>query len=248
MGDEIAYGNLGDKNAFVAQISVHTSTGLDMNLEPTIAAIQKRYNARGPFLPETLPDDIWNKLSVLKERNVTLHVFRNKNEVTALATLTGEGMREVHSQRAFRAELSQWMINSYSSRKDGIPGYAMLAPGFMSIFLPWIIRTFNMGKVLAKLNTKAITSAPAIGIVTSEADTPKEWLEVGRLFGRASLLLNTYDIYTSIFVASIEIPRLRTALKEQFHLSVLPQFTFAFGYPKIILRQSPRLPLESRLI
>jgi hypothetical protein len=91
-------------------------------------------------------------------------------------------------------------------------------------------------------------SAPAIGIISSEHDTPTEWISTGMLFQRASLLLNTYGIRTSIFVASVEIPHLRKKLTDRFRLAMIPQFTFAIGYPKIILRQSPRHEPKNRII
>ncbi len=240
-------GNLTNPKDPIAVVSVHTSLGTKNELLPSILAIENRFNARGPFLKTIVSDEILQFVkNFTLEGGVTLDLLiGNKSKY---AELTGEGMREAHSIRSFRREISHWMISNYSSRKDGIPGHTMLAPGMLSIVLPKIIGTFNMGKLLAKLNAKSINSSAGIVVLSSTEDTPPFWLKVGIEFQRISLYLNSHGIFTSVYVASIEIPKIRTRLKADLNIVNYPQFTFAFGFPKFNLRQSPRFSPSERMI
>ena len=248
MFDAIELHNEIRANSPVASINYHRSSGVDSLLTPTMQAIEERFNARGPFLPKEVPTDLLHQASVLCEEDVSAELTGERAAIAEFAALTAEGMRAAHSNKKFRKEIASWITHNYSSKKDGIPGYTMLMPGPVSLLLPFVIGTFNMGTVLAKLNTNSINSASGIGIIYSKQDEPLAWLRTGMLFERISLLMNSRGVRTSIFVASIEMPEIRPKLRKEFALQGLPQFTFAFGYPKVTLRQSPRLTPGERMV
>jgi hypothetical protein len=235
-------------NDHIAKISIQPSRGTDPSLLPLVVAIEGRWNARGPFLSKPVPNDVLKHVGTMHEGDVRAVFSVEGESINHLAMLTGEGMREAHKKPAFRRELSRWMISNYSNKKEGIPGYSMLAPNLLSVVLPWIVGTFNMGPVLATLNKKSITSASGVGVIFSTKDSTSAWLNTGRLFQRISLYLNAEGIRTSIFVASIETPHLRLQLGEKYPQQGLPQFTFAFGYPKITPGQSPRHAPRARMV
>lgn len=245
MFDELRMGDLSNVEMPVAEFFVHPSSGVDDALRPLIVAIQERFNARGPFLSKKIPDDAMSAVRGMAEGSAEVVLTTDPRSIDAVASLTAEGMRKAHADPAFHRELSRWMTSNYSKRKDGIPGYSMLAPGPLSLMLPWIVGTFDTGPLLAKLNTKAIGSAPAVGVIKTAEDTLRAWLDTGRLFERISLRFNVDGVRTSIYVASVETAELRPKVEAHFAPGCFPQFVFAAGYPKVTLRQSPRLdPLE----
>ncbi|OGZ13678.1 MAG: hypothetical protein A2948_03225 [Candidatus Lloydbacteria bacterium RIFCSPLOWO2_01_FULL_54_18] len=248
MFESTGIGGLTDLTAPVARLNLHSSRGTIADLLPTVKAMAGRFNARGPSLAKPLPDELSSRLIALIEGDARLHLFTDKDDRAQCAELTARGMRIAHADKAFRAELSHWMVSNYSARKDGIPGYAMLAPGPLSLVLPRLIRTFNMGPLLAKLNTQSILSAPAVGVITTSFDTPRAWLDTGRLFERASLLTNAQGAKTSVFVAAIESPELRKELGAMVGSDLLPQFLFTLGFPLYTLPLSPRHPPSERMV
>ncbi|KKU79589.1 MAG: hypothetical protein UY04_C0006G0021 [Parcubacteria group bacterium GW2011_GWA2_47_7] len=231
----------------IATLTLHPSTDKDAFLFPFMQAIERRFNARGPFVKKMIPSDLMRTIIEVTEPGVTIQVITDDTQLLTFASLTGEGMRVAHRDPKFREELAKWMINNYSKKKDGIPGYTMLAPGLLSLILPTIIGKFNMGGLLSKLNYASISSSSGTIIFSSE-ERPSSWVHVGIAYARISLILNAYSVFTSVFVASIEMPEIRTHLKELLQIAGLPQFACVFGYPKITLRQSPRIPPEDRMI
>jgi hypothetical protein len=239
----------GSEHGPVATVYVRVGETPDMSFAPLMRSIAERFNARGPFISKKIPDDVEHEILALPlEDDIQLFVM-DDNQKNSYASLTAEGMRKVHSDKEFRAELSRWVVQNYSLRKDGIPGYTMLVPGPFSLILPWMLRTFNLGSILALLNTKSILSSSRASLLISKEDSPTAWLATGRSFERISLLLATHGIRTSIYVASVEVPELREKLGALEGIrNGFPQFAFTFGYPKVELRQSPRFSPEERLI
>lgn len=245
MLESVTIGDLDDNKAPVAIVALHESTNTDQSLAPLVAAIEKRFNARGPFLQKEISEKILATLSENDNSMASSFFLTQKQDVAKFAELTARGMRHVHQIKNFRAEIARWMHNNYSSKKIGIPGYSMLAPGVISLFLPWLIKTFNCGKILAFLNTKSITSAPLVVVLATPKDDRAAWLATGQRFTQIALRATAEGLRPSIFVASIEIPELRTELQTHLKTTLFPQFTFAVGFPKIMLSQTPReMPQE----
>jgi len=237
---------LSDKKP-IAIFMVHRSTGTDETLLQTICAIEGRFNARGPFLKKEIPHALLRGIEEASEPGISFAILTEHADIMRFADLTGEGMRVAHRVPEFRGEIAKWMINNYSKKKEGIPGYTMLAPGLLSLILPSLIGRFNLGGVLSKLNHLSIASSSGV-IIFSSKDSPSSWVHVGMLFARMSLSLNVENIRTSVYVASIEMPDIRSRLKELLPTDEMPQFACAFGYPKVTLRQSPRHEPKDRMI
>lgn len=230
-----------------AVIALHTSEGVDDTFHESILAITSRFNARGPFKPRSVSADLLRKVESTTEEGVQLSILTEKEKMQTFASLTGEGMRSAHDDKNFRGEIASWLRSNYSQRKDGIPGYAMLAGGLLSLCLPLIIKHFNMGSLLAKLNKKSITSSSGV-LVFSSSDTPLAWVKVGMLFARVSLMLNSKGVYSSIYVASIEMPSTREKLEHFLSVNASPQFACSFGYPEIMLPPTPRFEPRERVL
>lgn len=235
------------ENKPIAIFTVHRSTGTDEMLLPTMHAIESRFNARGPFLKKEIPLALLHGLKAASEPSVSFAILTDHAHIMRFADLTGEGMRVAHRIPEFRGEIAKWMINNYSKKNEGIPGYTMLAPGLLSLILPTLIGRFNLGGILSKLNHLSIASSSGV-LVFSSKDTPSNWVHVGMLFARMSLALNVEYIHTSVYCASIEMPDIRVRLKDLLPTDEAPQFACAFGYPKIMLRQSPRHEPKDRMI
>lgn len=233
----------------VATLYLKAPEGRDESLGVLMNAMAGRFNARGPFHKKEIPPKVAEGLRNLAcEDDVLLSVLSGTRQ-EEFARLTARGMRVIHCDREFRNELSGWIRNNYSAKSDGIPGYTMLAPGLLSLVLPYMIRFFNMGSLLSTLNKKSIMGASGACLLFTPGDSPAEWFSVGMSFERISLFLATHDIRTSVFVASVEVPETRSELAVIAGVSnVVPQFAFAFGYPIHNFSPTPRINPNKRLI
>jgi hypothetical protein len=214
-------------------------------------AIPKRFNARGLFKSQPVSPQVLAKLTALNAEygpEVKLHLVTRPADIKALGELTAEGLRRAYHRPAFRAEIAGWIRYNASSERDGIPGSSLRMNTPLSFVMPWLMRNVDIGSKLAKLNVMSLSSAPLICVYTAAANTPLQFLNVGRLAERVMLEANVADMKTSIFVASIEIDTLYQDVQNIIKTTDIPQFLMCVGYINTPQGNTPRVPLESRLV
>ncbi len=250
--NSVEYGPFKNKEQ-VAVISFKNYTGDNNNqYEKIINTITKRINARGVFSSDSVPNDLLNTISSITRDylldGINLHWVKDKTKIVTLASLTADGLRIAYLKPSFRREMSQWMNNSLTQKKEGIPGYALKMPLFLSFIIPTLVRWFNIGDFLAKKNYVSLSSAPLIAVITSKNENPSIWLKVGRLAERLMLEFQSAGWQTSIFVAAIEMSDLYREVQKIIPTDNLPQFLFAVGKVDSLHKQTPRHALEEKII
>ena len=214
--------------------------------------IVKRVNARGLFSPEPVPDNIINsinsKIGNYLTNGIKLHLVTDENKITKLARLTAEGLRAAYHRSTFRREMSRWMHSSLTTKKDGLPGYALRMPLLASFILPTLVKWFDLGILLSKLNYRSFSSAPLVVAITASNDNPNTWLDVGRLGERLMLEFNNLGWQTSIFVAAVEMGNFYQRVQKIINTDQIPQFLFVIGKIDKLHKPTPRHKLPRKLI
>ena len=236
-------------DSLIAEVYFQEKGERNLDLNYFVDTIPRRVNARGLFESNSLPESIQAEiLSLKKDGRIRIDFITNKEKIKKLAAVTVDGLRLAYKKPAFRKEMSGWMQNSLSGKKIGLPGYSLRVPFILSFIIPTLVRFFDISPLLAKLNYKSMASAPFICLFSSEESNPSVWFEVGRMTQRCMLHLNSKDIRTSIFVASIEMGDLYRRVQEVAGISLRPQFLFCAGCMKDVQKHSPRRSLEDKLI
>jgi hypothetical protein len=218
-----------------------------------IDTIPKRINSRGVFKDEAVDLVLLNEIVDSAKHDGYLDILKikfidNKDDIVKLAHLTAKGLEHAYLRKTFRKEMYRWMNNSLTRKKEGIPGYALRMPFLASFVLPTVVRFFNIGKLLAKLNYKSISSVPLITIITAKENNPEVWLKTGRLVERLMLDINSKGLQTSIFVASIEMGDLYKKVQEILFTDEIPQFLFVIGKVDSMHKPTPRHRLQEKII
>ena len=182
------------------------------------------------------------------ENDIQVHFIKEKNDVKKIAELTQLGMKIAHSNKDFRQEMSRWIVNNYTRRRDGMIGYSMNMPGPISLLVSKVVRFFNMGKIMGKLNYMSVSSAPLICVFTAPDLKTETWLKIGRLVERLTLELQKENFSTSIYLASVEMGDLYKEIQNILKTSSLPQFVFASGFMDKTFKTTPRHELEEKLL
>lgn len=219
-------------------------------LNPLVVAIRKRVNARGVFEQRNIPRNVEEKFSSSARAfpKLELKMVKESVKIEKLGRLTAEGLKIAYNSRSFRREMSKWLNSNFSKRKEGIPGYALRIPTFLSIIFPFLVRYFNIGKRVGFLNFKSISSAPLISIIGGKENSPREWLDVGQLAQRIILEAWSAGLRTSIFVAAIEVSDLYKEVKRVAGMNSVPQLLVAIGYMKFQHRLTPRHSIDEKII
>jgi len=233
----------------VAEIEFLDSGAGDHSLEQFVDAIPARTNARGRFNKRGAESDVFERLAMLKfPDGLQANYIIDTASIQELARLTGEGIKVAYRSAAFRREMSAWMHSNTSGKKDGLLGYSLRMPLLLSFIIPTLVRHFNIGGLLAKLNVKSLGSAPFVAVISASKDSKLLWVQTGELAERIMLELTARGLKTSIFAAAIEMGSFAGDIQKLLNLNLTPQFLFAGGYMSYEMKKSPRHPLQEKLI
>ncbi len=245
---QISYGPFEEKNK-LAEITLIKSSASIGDLNKTLFnTIPNRVNARGVFDNTKIPRNILEKAEVLNtNKDLSIDILEDKKDIAKIAELTALAIKDAYNSKGFRKEMSNWMNNNLSTKKEGLPGYSLKMPLLVSLFIPILIRYFNMGSFIAKLNIKSISSAPTV-MVFSSKDGPTFWMEVGRLAERIMLYIQSTGYQTSIYVGSIEIGDRYKEVEKMTKSENRPQFILLIGKIPGKHRTTPRHALADKMI
>ena len=226
-------------------------SSLNQSYSELIRTILNRKNVRGVYLDREV-NPLFDKeiLNVLSEEkkfsDINFDIINDRSTIESIARLTEQAIHVVYERKAFRKEMSQWINSNFSRKRTGLPGYSMNMPLIVSMIIPNIIKFFDIGKFLGKLNYKSIRSAKRVCVISSDSD-PRSWVKIGEIAERAMLEWNMRNVNTSIYVASIEISPLDKKLKAILGMNTDPQFLFTCGYMNKKSFVTPRLSVDEKI-
>ena len=222
--------------------------GVDENYASLLRSITARVNARGIFEKELLTKEFISQIISFGRENVSINAITDKEKIKQLAGLTERGLRTAYASNSFRKEMSGWVRNSLSLKKDGIPGYSLRMPFFISFIFPYILRWFNIGAKVGWLNRLSIASAPLVVVFTSKESNRRVWFETGRAAEQVMLSACALGLKTSIFVAAVEIGELYKEVQRVLDTNEVPQLLMCVGRLNFNQKPNSRYPVESKLM
>ena len=211
-------------------------------------AIPKRRTNRQPFYDQPIPPALLGALSHAAESQFAwLHLVRGEELRHVLAQLIAEGDRRQWANKNFRKELAAWVHPNRATARDGIPGYAQGVDDLMSYAGPLVVRTFNMGEGQAAKDLELATGSPALVLLGTDGDTPRDWLHAGQALARVLLRARVEDVWASFLNQAVELPDLRQTLCTALGLTGHPQLCLRLGFGEDI-RPTPRRDVSEVLV
>jgi nitroreductase len=203
-------------------------------------AIPKRHTNRLTFQHRAIPDLVIDTLrAAVQEEGAWLHVVRDGDDLQALANLVWEADRIQCADRGCRRELAAWLRANRSRRRDGIPGYALGLSDAASVFVPAVMRAFDLGRRTSEKDWTVAASAPALVVLGTEDDFPGDWLRAGQAVEKLLLLACAHGISASFFNQPLQVAELRPQVRAALVETGFPQLLLRLGYGTK-MKQTPR--------
>jgi nitroreductase len=161
----------------------------------------------------------------------------------AVSKLVAEGARQQWASARFRSELATWSRSNEPGEMDGVPGYARGLSDSASVLHRVLVR-FRMGLSSEErrdryyaLNTRALLA------LCSHEDGPADWFVAGQAIQRVLLSAAAKGLSASFFSQTVEVPSVRTRLRDTLGELGWPQLLFRLGYGRPV-RPTPRRPVD----
>ncbi len=196
------------------------------------AEIPRRRTHRGGFDPEPLPPAL---ISALREEatreRATLGIMAEEGQRGSLAAVVEAADYALRLDPARVREQARWAPPPGSPRRDGVPPTAYPAkqertePSFPS-------RDFAHGHGwgLPAAGTGAVPrSAGVVGVLTTAADHPADWVHAGQALQRVLLLATSCGVTAALHSQPLEVTDLRAFISAVLCDGAFPQMVIRLG-------------------
>lgn len=204
------------------------------------AAILERRTTRVAFEDRRVPDALLSALANAAEaEGAWLWVVKETDQRSALAELVARADREQWADPRVRRELAAWVHANRAASRDGMPGYAMGMGDLMSVAGPIVMRTFDLGRGMAAKDRDIALGSPALVVLGTKGDNPKDWLMTGQALMHVLLRALVEGVTGSYLNQAVQITHLRDELRQMLANAFYPQLCLRLGYGPSV-RATPR--------
>ena len=123
-----------------------------------------------------------------------------------------------------------------------MPAHALEIPAPLSPFAPLVVRTFDVGRGAAAHDREITGGSPALAVLATSGDDPRDWLIAGQALGRVLLRAAQDDVSASFLNQPVEVEELRAAVGLLAPVGV-PQIVLRLGYGPAV-QPTSRRPLD----
>lgn len=231
----------------------HVPTHADRALA---AAMPRRRTNRMPFADRVLaPHVLALLLASARAEGAWLVPVETHERRAALAALVADADRWQDADPSFRRELAAWVRPHERAGGDGMPATALGVPGVLSRLAPFVLGAVDLGPALAMRDRARVERAPAIAVLATAGDGPRDWLVAGQALARTLLAACAAGVAASFLNQPMEVPALRTRVAALLRAAEEPSAPAADLVPQMVLRlgygpevpTTPRRPLDDVL-
>lgn len=224
---------------------IYFTTGTD-NKDPghLIFSIPKRRNNRHKYADRMPDQNFLDKILALSDSEIEVSVITNTKLKNQIADLLMVSRLKAFSNRSFRSEMADYKRTNFTSSYFGMPGFTMGIGNLVSLIAGFMIRNFNVMKILHKSEESLLKNyTPVFAFVNAKNDSEVGWLKTGQIFQRIMLMAEQSGIQTGISAVPLNIQQIQVLLDAVNR----PQISLRLGYASVIPPHSPRLPAEETI-
>jgi hypothetical protein len=192
--------------------------------------ITERHTNRGAYDDRPIEAD---KIEAMKEAvgdgGFRLDVLTDPDGRAAMAEVLGESHKIQLGNKAFRKDLARWIRANDDDAWDGLPGYAFGYSDFESYFGKFVFGTFDTSSSRANKEMGLMRASPAVGILSTDAEDKRTWVEAGMRFERLFLTATKLGVRFDLFSQPVAIAQLRERMVEILGVEY-PQILIRMGY------------------
>jgi hypothetical protein len=224
----------------LARVRLASSAAMQADAELS-AAMAERRTTRERFAATAVDPKALRKLvDAVKGEGATLTLLDNDDQRLGAAALVAEGDAMQWANPSWRRELAAWMHPR--RRGDGLTLPALAIP-----VAQIVLRTFDMGHGVAAKDRELADESPVLAVLTTEGDTPRDWLAAGQALQRLLLVGVRLGLQASYLNQPVQVAALRPKLQQLTGRPGYAQLLLRIGTPMQALPAAPRRPLADVL-
>jgi nitroreductase len=233
-GCEVDYFPSEDHPDAVARIALVPATRMPLHHPELFDAITTRATSRRPYDSRPLLDDHVRLLQSCCEPEIDLELRGDEAIKSAVHELVRWADEKQYARPDYRRELGHWIGQGAFGSSWPVAKIGQA-----------VVSTFNVARLAARADARALQSAPLVGLLSSALDDRLSQVRVGQVFERVALTATRLSIQLQPVSQIVEVRTLRGLVADLFGVTkAYPQHLFRVGYSQPAIPRSPRRKLE----
>ena len=200
------------------------------------SAIELRRTHRDGFVDRALPAGLSDALRARAHAEGAWLALLDEDERDRLADLVAEGDRMQWADRHWRRELAAWL----HPRRTGD---GLVTPWLIAPLTHAAVATLDTGMPTAARDRERTEQAPAIAVLDTHRDRPRDWLIAGMALEHVLLHAASRGLQAAFLNQPIQQPELRIHVAALLDRPCFPQAILQLGHPAHPAKPTPRRPL-----
>ena len=199
-------------------------------------AIEQRHTHRDGFVDRALPVGLPDELRAHAHAQGTWLELVDDDRRKRLAELIAEGDRMQWANRHWRRELATWLHPRRTG--DGLVMPELIAP-----LAHAAVATLDVGMPTAAHDRERAQHAPALFVLDTHGDRPRDWLLAGMALEHVLLHAAARGLQAAFLNQPIQVDELRIHVAALLDRPCFPQIIARLGHPARPAHPTPRRPL-----
>lgn len=222
----------------------------DIQKNPLFQQIEKRQTNRSVYYNRKIPKDTLDIISNIPlEQNIHFHFMEIGNLLAdTLTQYIAKGNEAQMSDKAFKRELMDWIRfnkKQINEKKDGLTYQALGVPSMPGFLSKPVASMFLKPGKQNKTDLQKINSSSHFLLITTENNTPEEWIDLGRTLERFLLTTTGLGIANAYMNQPCEVEPLAKEIQQSFPINhEFSTLIIRVGYANP-MPYSPRKGVES---
>jgi hypothetical protein len=190
-------------------------------------AIPRRHTNRRPFNPAPVPTPVLSRLRQAAKLEQAWMPTLTVAHLQILRRLVAQAQQAQRRDPAFVAEWDHWAGRGPDST-DGVPaasGGPLPEPQDQ-----WVLRDYSAGQARPRVDGKDFEPDPLIAVIGTFHDLPLARVQAGQALQRVLLTATAAGISASLLSQVVEVPAIRTQLRDLIAGGLWPQAVLRLGY------------------
>lgn len=227
----LEWNNEYEHSDWFARLHLGTKQPVTAEIERLFAAMPRRQSNRSLYEACSVPQAVLTRLqNCVRGGETWLQLIQDARTRRNLYDLIVTGDRRQWANKPFRQELARWVRPQEVGEMDGLPGSVHAKGSFHDMTSPFIVRTFDLWRAEAAKDRELTAGAPILAVLGTFTDTPSDWLQAGMAAEHLLLEACARGLQTSFVNQAIEVPSLRSWLRQALGRQDFPQLVLRIGY------------------
>ncbi len=210
-----------------------------------IFSIASRRSNRNKYTSRAPDAKFIERIGQLSSNGALVSLIQDKREKKKVANILIESRLNAFSNKAFRTEMANYKRTNFTSSPFGMPGFTLGINNLLSLVAPFLIKNFNIMKVIRKNEELLLNNhTPIFLFLNSKENNPLSWLNMGQILQKIILEAEYFGIQTAMSALPPDVEPIQKILKTSYR----PQMFLRAGYAIASAKHSPRLQAEETLI